>query len=85
MFDVAGQRAERKKWIYYFEGVNAIIFISAMSDYDLCLAEDQEAVGVPTCLVSFISEFRILGLTFYWKLGIWLLLQIWFSIKSQLQ
>ena len=65
MFDVAGQRAERKKWIHYFEGVNAIIFISAMSDYDLCLAEDREAVGVPTCLVSFISEFRILGLTFY--------------------
>ncbi|KAI0224412.1 Guanine nucleotide-binding protein G(i) subunit alpha [Lamellibrachia satsuma] len=42
MFDVGGQRSERKKWIHCFEGVTAIIFIVAMSEYDMTLAEDQE-------------------------------------------
>lgn len=46
MFDVGGQRSERKKWIHCFEGVTAIIFIVAMSEYDLTLAEDQEMVSV---------------------------------------
>lgn len=40
--DIGGQRSERKKWIHCFEGVTAIIFLVALSEYDLCLAEDQE-------------------------------------------
>jgi len=46
MFDVGGQRSERKKWIHCFEGVTAIIFIVAMSEYDLVLAEDQDTVKI---------------------------------------
>ncbi|KJH50094.1 g-protein alpha subunit [Dictyocaulus viviparus] len=42
MFDVGGQRSERKKWIHCFEGVTAIIFCVAMSEYDMLLAEDDE-------------------------------------------
>merc|ERR1712193_342937 len=42
MFDVGGQRSERKKWIHCFEGVRAIIFTVALSEYDLTLAEDNE-------------------------------------------
>ncbi|VDN28683.1 unnamed protein product [Gongylonema pulchrum] len=42
MFDVGGQRSERKKWIHCFEGVTAIIFCVAMSEYDMRLAEDDE-------------------------------------------
>lgn len=45
MFDVGGQRSERKKWIHCFEGVTAIIFCVALSDYNLVLAEDEEMVG----------------------------------------
>ena len=52
MFDVGGQRSERKKWIHCFEGVTAIIFIVAMSEYDLTLAEDQEMVNLALFLIT---------------------------------
>eukprot|EP01137_Pigoraptor_chileana_P032335 Opistho-2@21552 len=41
MFDVGGQRSERKKWIHCFENVTAIIFCAALSGYDQMLAEDE--------------------------------------------
>ncbi|CAB3398046.1 unnamed protein product [Caenorhabditis bovis] len=41
VFDVGGQRSERKKWIHCFEDVNAIIFIAAVSEYDQVLFEDE--------------------------------------------
>ena len=34
MIDVGGQRSERKKWLNCFEGVQAIIFVVALSEYD---------------------------------------------------
>jgi len=40
MVDVGGQRNERKKWIHCFQDVTAIIFVVAMSEYDLKLEED---------------------------------------------
>lgn len=49
MFDVGGQRSERKKWIHCFEGVTAIIFCVALSAYDLVLAEDEEMVRKELC------------------------------------
>jgi len=42
IFDIGGQRAERKKWIHCFEEVTSIIFLVALSEYDLTLIEDQE-------------------------------------------
>ncbi|ESN92038.1 hypothetical protein HELRODRAFT_186172 [Helobdella robusta] len=41
IFDIGGQRSERKKWIHCFEGVTAIIFLVALSEYDLVLYEDH--------------------------------------------
>ena len=41
MFDVGGQRNERKKWIHCFDDVTAIIFCAALSAYDLVLAEED--------------------------------------------
>jgi len=38
MFDVGGQRSERKKWIHCFEGVTAIIFCVALSGEFTCFA-----------------------------------------------
>lgn len=40
VIDVGGQRGERRKWIGAFEGVTAIIFVTAASAYDQCLQED---------------------------------------------
>eukprot|EP00823_Brevimastigomonas_motovehiculus_P005824 TRINITY_DN4448_c0_g1_i1.p1 TRINITY_DN4448_c0_g1~~TRINITY_DN4448_c0_g1_i1.p1 ORF type:complete len:359 (-),score=62.48 TRINITY_DN4448_c0_g1_i1:358-1434(-) len=41
MYDVGGQRTERKKWIHCFEDVTAVIFVAAMSEYDQVLYEDE--------------------------------------------
>ena len=44
MFDVGGQRSERKKWIHCFESVTSIIFCTALSEYDQVLLEDRNQV-----------------------------------------
>jgi GTPase SAR1 family protein len=41
VFDVGGQRSERKKWIHCFEDVNSVIFVAACSEYDEVLFEDE--------------------------------------------
>lgn len=41
MLDVGGQRNERKKWIHQFQDVAAVIFVTAMSEYDQVLFEDE--------------------------------------------
>lgn len=41
MFDVGGQRNERKKWIHCFDDVNAVIFVAALSEFDQMLFEDE--------------------------------------------
>eukprot|EP01006_Ploeotia_vitrea_P054166 TRINITY_DN67856_c2_g1_i7.p2 TRINITY_DN67856_c2_g1~~TRINITY_DN67856_c2_g1_i7.p2 ORF type:complete len:359 (-),score=178.46 TRINITY_DN67856_c2_g1_i7:1606-2682(-) len=41
MYDVGGQRGERKKWIHCFDAVTAILFIASLSEYDQVLAEDH--------------------------------------------
>lgn len=44
MFDVGGQRSERKKWIHCFEDVTSIIFCVALSEYDQVLLEESNQV-----------------------------------------
>lgn len=41
MFDVGGQRDERRKWIQCFNDVTAIIFVVATSSYNMTLREDN--------------------------------------------
>ncbi|CAF0957236.1 unnamed protein product [Adineta steineri] len=41
MFDVGGQREERRKWIQCFNDVTAIIFVTACDTFNTMLAEDE--------------------------------------------
>lgn len=41
MVDVGGQRSERRKWIHCFENVTSIIFLVALSEYDMILFESD--------------------------------------------
>ena len=40
IFDVGGQRSERRKWLHCFDDVKAVLFIAALSEYDMTLTED---------------------------------------------
>ena len=40
MFDVGGQRNERKKWIHCFDDVTAVIYVVSLSGYDQVCFED---------------------------------------------
>lgn len=72
MFDVGGQRSERKKWIHCFEGVTCIIFCAALSAYDMVLVEDDEVVS-GLCTKSFDSCPVTLPLSCVTNSSIWVI------------
>lgn len=45
MFDVGGQRSERKKWIHVFDNVQVVLFLVAISGFDHVLVEDKNGVS----------------------------------------
>lgn len=53
MFDVGGQRNERKKWIHCFEGVTAVLFVGVLSEYDQVLYEDENQNRMEETLALF--------------------------------
>lgn len=53
MFDVGGQRSERKKWIHCFENVTSIIFCVALSEYDQVLLEETTQVLSNLTVLTF--------------------------------
>ncbi|KAL1923361.1 uncharacterized protein VTP21DRAFT_8341 [Calcarisporiella thermophila] len=55
LFDVGGQRSERKKWIHCFEAVTTIIFCVALSEYDQALLEETAQNRMVESLVLFES------------------------------
>ncbi|KAI7866372.1 G protein alpha subunit [Spinellus fusiger] len=55
MFDVGGQRSERRKWIHCFENVTAIIFLVAINEYDQVLLEDESVNRMHEALTLFDS------------------------------
>ncbi|GAA5995809.1 hypothetical protein JCM5350_000568 [Sporobolomyces pararoseus] len=55
IFDVGGQRSERKKWIHCFESVTAVLFLAAVSGYDQVLLEDPDSNQMQEALMLFDS------------------------------
>ena len=41
LFDVGGQRSERRKWLHCFDDVKGVLFVGALSGYDTTLIEDH--------------------------------------------
>nr|CRZ24313.1 Bm2962 [Brugia malayi] len=58
VFDVGGQRSERKKWIHCFEDVSAVIYVAAISEYAEVLFEDNTTVRPQTYedSIAFITK-----------------------------
>ena len=70
MYDVGGQRNERKKWIHCFENVTAVIFVAALSAYDQVLYEDSSWVcGLFYNITSNLSTTLIPSNTFVVRSG----------------
>lgn len=55
MFDVGGQRDERRKWIQCFNDVTAIIFVTACSSFNMVLREDASQNRLKESLELFKS------------------------------
>ncbi|KAF1815628.1 guanine nucleotide binding protein, alpha subunit [Eremomyces bilateralis CBS 781.70] len=55
MFDVGGQRSERKKWIHCFDNVQVVLFLVAISGYDLALIEDRSGNQMSEALMLWES------------------------------
>ncbi|XP_061892829.1 guanine nucleotide binding protein (G protein) alpha v1 isoform X4 [Entelurus aequoreus] len=48
LYDVGGQRSERRKWLRCFDCIQAVLFIVAMSSYDMSLPEEPTVELMPT-------------------------------------
>jgi GTPase SAR1 family protein len=55
MYDVGGQRSERRKWIDCFDSVDAVIFVAALSEFDQSLAESRRTNRMSEALELFRS------------------------------
>jgi len=55
MYDVGGQRSERRKWLDCFDQVTSVIFVAALSEYDQTLAEAKRTNRMVEALELFRS------------------------------
>ncbi|XP_042198321.1 guanine nucleotide binding protein (G protein) alpha v1 [Callorhinchus milii] len=55
MYDVGGQRTERRKWIGCFEEVRAVLYVAALSGYDMTLLEELTVNRLQESLKLFSS------------------------------
>lgn len=53
IFDVGGQRNERKKWIHCFDAVTALIFVAAINEYNQLLYEDEKMNRMDEAVILF--------------------------------
>ena len=55
LYDVGGQRSERKKWIHCFEEVTSVIFVIGLTEYNQTLLEDPNVNRLQESITLFDS------------------------------
>ncbi|XP_056264019.1 guanine nucleotide-binding protein G(o) subunit alpha-like [Pseudoliparis swirei] len=55
LYDVGGQRSERRKWLGCFDCIQAVLFVVALSSYDLTRTEDPSGNRLQESLELFTS------------------------------
>ena len=60
LVDVGGQRLERRKWMHCFNDVRAVLFVTALNEYDMRLFEEERVNRLEESLNLFQS-FAITG------------------------
>jgi hypothetical protein len=69
MVDVGGQKSERRKWIHCFDNVNMVLFIVALSEFDMLDSEDSKQVGVMIIsAISICPPLHLFGYGSRWNL-----------------
>jgi GTPase SAR1 family protein len=58
LYDVGGQRSERRKWLDCFDDMDAVIFVAAISEYDQTLAESKKTNRMCESIEVFRSVCR---------------------------
>ncbi|SCU99463.1 LADA_0H19922g1_1 [Lachancea dasiensis] len=53
VLDAGGQRSERRKWIHCFQGITAVLFVLAVSEYDQMLFEDERVNRMHEAIMLF--------------------------------
>uniref|UniRef100_A0A0K0ET43 Uncharacterized protein n=1 Tax=Strongyloides stercoralis TaxID=6248 RepID=A0A0K0ET43_STRER len=55
VYDVGGQRSERRKWIHCFDNVHGLIFVAAVSEFNQVLREDNKTNRLMEAIELFDS------------------------------
>ena len=59
VFDCGG-RSKRREWVHYFDDVQCIIFVAALSGYDETLFEDRTGVRFKSTNISLLPFLKSL-------------------------
>ncbi|XP_037649504.1 guanine nucleotide-binding protein G(o) subunit alpha-like [Sebastes umbrosus] len=55
LYDVGGQRSERRKWLSCFDSIQAVLFVVALSSYDMTQTEESPGIRLQESLELFRS------------------------------
>ncbi|KAG7242859.1 hypothetical protein INR49_018114 [Caranx melampygus] len=55
LYDVGGQRSERRKWLSCFDCIQVVLFVVALSSYDMTLMEDPSVNRLQESIELFTS------------------------------